>query len=115
MSTVPALSIILLIMVLSGCMIAQDISEVASTGRLRTPHEAFISHYSWYVGKTISFFNSGSNGPIHIKELSNGNLEAKYIHSKDCRFYYEYIHVTGIIVNWRFEGNEKSCVQNPYT
>jgi hypothetical protein len=115
MKTVTALLVLLFITALSGCMIAQDISTLATNGKLTTPHEAFISHYSWYVGKTISFFNSGSDGPIHIRELSNGHMEAEYIHSKDCRFYYEYLHETGTIVSWRFEGNEKTCIQNPYT
>jgi hypothetical protein len=115
MNAMTTVYILLLIMPLSGCMIAQDISELATNGKLRTPHETFISHYSWYVGKTITLFNSSSNGPVHIKVLPNGNLEAEYIRSKYCHFYYEYVHSTGIIVNWRFEGNDKSCVQNPYT
>lgn len=82
----------------------------------RSPHESFINHYQWYVGKTIQFFRSSAGRPESVEKLNNGNMEEGYaVRKGKCRFYYEYNPATGIIVSWRFEGGEKECVQNPYT
>ena len=83
---------------------------------LKSPHESFKNHAQWYIGKTIQFLRSGTGHPESVKKLTNGNIEEEYsIRKGKCRIFYEYAPDTGIIVNWRFEGGEKECIQNPYT
>jgi hypothetical protein len=129
MKTVTALLVLLLIMVLSGCMIAQNISELTANGKLTTPHEAFISHYSYRVGKEVlpksvpveELENEGTRiywgiGTAGFRKLPNGNWELENdLYQGACRIFYEYNPVTRIVVSWRYEGSDENCVQNPYT
>jgi len=95
---------------LSGCMIVDGLA-----GNIHSPHESFLNHYGWYVGKSIQFFRSTASPPVSVKKLPNGNYEEEYwLWKGTCRFYYECDSQTGIIVRWRYEGGEQSCVQNPY-
>jgi len=124
-----ALSAAAIAVMMSGCMIAQDIGGLASKGRLTTPHEAFMAHYSYYVGRDVlpnsvpvdaleneatrKYWGIGSAG---FRKLPNGNWELEnHLYKGACRIFFEYKPTTRVIVGWRYEGGDENCVQNPYT
>jgi hypothetical protein len=81
-----------------------------------TPEESFVNHYRWYVGKTIGYFKRSANHSDGIRMLPNGNIEEWWGKSPSvCILVYEYRSSDGVIVAWRTEGDQKKCIQSPYT
>ena len=73
-------------------------------------HKVFVEVNQSYIGSTIQDFKRTAGKSVGIKPLANGNSEEEWKSYGSCRYFYEYVPVTGIIVSWRFEGSKTDCV-----
>lgn len=78
-------------------------------------HEEFILISQKWIGQSIDRFDENyGSGKIESRELPNGNIENAYGFSYGrCIEFYEFDPETRIIVNFRFEGLKRWCVQIP--
>lgn len=80
-----------------------------------SPHDNFKAHMSSTVGKRISDPHTWARDDRYVSKraLRNGNQEFKYVLRQNCWYFFEVEKNTQVIIGWRFEGNEKSCVIAP--
>ena len=87
-----------------------------------TPHENFKSNMQHEIGKKANDPNTRivlSSQLVTGKNiLLNGNVEVEFVifspgDRGDCVVYFEIDKETNIIINWRYEGSEESCVIMP--
>lgn len=113
------------------CLSSCEALDLMENGKLTSPHEAFVKHYSYYVGKDI-LSNLGPLRPLEqafehdeklreraglngFRKLPDGNWELEWsLYPRHCLVFYEYDPDKRIVLNWRFEGSNEDCVQNPY-
>ena len=101
---------------LQGCAVVDIIAGPPPTSR----HQAFLDMRSRYVGKTIGF--TESNG-LREQRISSTRLAGGYVEnaydaalakrSKPCTVYYAYEEESKIILRWRYEGDDESCIWLP--
>jgi len=102
------LSYSLAVFVLSGCA-------------TMTPHENYLNHLKWVVGKNWTWLRENYQLPgeqylISSEKLSNGNIEKKYkwtMGKYSCTDIYEIDLSTNIVVRSGFEGRDEDCVSPP--
>ena len=86
------------------------------------PHENFKSNMQYEIGKKANDPNARlvrySQLVTGKNILLNGNIEVEFVTFSpgdrgDCVVYFEIDKKTNVIINWRYEGSEESCVIMP--
>jgi hypothetical protein len=86
-----------------------------------TPHENYVNHLKWVVGKNWTWLRDNHQLPggkflVNSKELPNGNVEKKYkwtMGKYSCIDIYEIDPKSEIVVRTGFEGADEDCVSPP--
>ena len=102
--------------ILQGCAVV----DMVAGNNNKTPHQEFIIMWGRFMGHSIAMVNkfAAENRFLASRKLPNGNIENAYNaklkgRGDSCIVYYEYEKATRIIVNWRYEGDDVSCVWLP--
>lgn len=81
------------------------------------PHDNFKEHMQSNVGGSIDEPSEAGVASrkylLSSKSLPNGNVENEYQFVRSCRYFFEFVPESKVIVGWRFEGSEKDCVIVP--
>ena len=97
--------------ILQGCFVAEGIYDLSVKGHLTTPHESFLSHYQYFVGKK---FDKGywSNNILNSSRLANGNIAVEiapgFSYKKGCRVFYEYLDESKIIISFKYSPDDSN-------
>lgn len=80
---------------------------------LLSGHERFVLYNNSKIGRNFDKENYGTRIQEYADSrfLPNGNVEYGFKWKAKCRVYYEVNPETRIIVNWRWEGSQRYCVQ----
>ncbi len=86
-----------------------------------TPHDNFINHLHWVVGKNWTWLRNNHQLPgetflVSSKELLNGNIEKRYkwtMGKYTCTNIYEIDPMSELVVRTGFEGRDEDCVSPP--
>jgi hypothetical protein len=82
-----------------------------------TPHENFIQHMQFHVGKNFTESQIRYMRPenfLGAKTLLDGQVEREYkFNYEKCRIFFKVDQTTNIVTSWRYEGNDDDCAISP--